>query len=99
MKDLSKVTPAEVVYSYAYLAATMAEKSQELAECQAAMAQEESRLIEDGDTAAAAKAKANGSQDGLRYLKLKAGVNSLQEMIRCLKRAQAHFADEARNQY
>ncbi len=99
MKDLSKVTPADVVRFYGYLAALLAEKSQDLAESMAEVAQLEAKYIEEGESSASAETKAQASPEGLKMLKLKAGLKGCEEMIRCLKKAQQYYADEARNLY
>ena len=88
--------PREVVQSYMYLVSVHSQKTMEFLETDAKAAGYETKLLETM-TSAKARTLLRASDEGKTAAMLKGELSALQEAIRALKRAQAYYADEARN--
>lgn len=99
MKTPSDMRPLEVMESYAFLAAIMAEEGEHLAEIDSRLAGVEALYIQDGKTSSAARSLIRGSELGKEHLMLRASYKASEELIRALKKMQQYHADAANNKF
>ncbi len=99
MKTPDKMGPQSVYQSYIYIAAIMSDETLALAECEADMALQEAKYIQEERTSAASKALVRASEAGQKAFILKAMVNASEEILRALKKAQGYHENTARNLY
>ena len=99
MKRPDLLTPRTVFESYAFLSALYAEIHVKLSLLKAQMAGMEVDALGMDMTSAKAKQLVRGGIVGQEAIKLEAELAGIEAMIQALKKAQAYFSEESRNQY